>query len=1021
MLRFTSAFAGIIHRKETTMLKLCDITKIYDTGGETVTALGGVSLEFRKSEFVSILGQSGCGKTTLLNIIGGLDRYTSGDLVINGTSTKDYEDRDWDVYRNHSIGFVFQNYNLIPHQTVLSNVELALTLSGVSKSERRQRATEALKTVGLGDQLKKKPNQMSGGQMQRVAIARALVNDPDILLADEPTGALDSETSVQVMELLKEVSKNRLVIMVTHNPELADRYSTRIIRLLDGRVTDDSAPYDSSLEEEPETAPLSDSEKEERAAKKASKEKRAAKKASRSRSMSFSSALSLSFNNLMTKKARTFLTSFAGSIGIIGIALILSLSTGINAYIDQMQKDTLSTAPISIQAQTADMASFFQTIAKTEEERKNRDEGKIYSNAVMQQLINSSKTTGVTTNNLKAFKEFIDNGDSNIKQYISAVRYGYSIDMDIYAKNSEGKTIRINPSTVYEQIFSSMGATSGSMMSAFTNTEIWSEMLEGKNGELVSSLIKDQYRLVGEGSRWPEKMNEVVLIVDENNEMNDVFLYSLGLKDQSELPDLLDQTFDPDTVVDAKTESWGISDLIGTKYRLILPTDFYSYNSETDTWTDMHDNEDYLSLIYPNGLELEVVGVIKPSEDAVASSLNGAVGYTSALTDYYISAVNSSEVVKAQKADPKTDILLGLPFDDGSFKEPEQAEKARLITEYFTSLSNAEKAELYAKIASTPTEEEILAMVDDEMAKYSTREAMEQMVIAVYSQSTGMDAATLKAYLSAMSDEELEKQIRDSITNQLTKKYGEEAAAGITGMTDEQKAAALDDMLTWKSEEVIAGWYDEYMPPAYSDSSLDENLSILGLIDVSDPTSIAIYADTFENKEAIADIISDYNSKVDKDDVISYTDYIALFLSGISTIIDIISYVLIAFVAISLVVSSIMIGIITYISVLERTKEIGILRSIGASKKDISRVFNAETLTVGLVAGIIGIGATLLLNIPITLIVRKLADITNITAQLPVAGAVILVIISMGLTFIAGLIPSKIAARKDPVEALRTE
>ena len=1016
------------------MLKLCNITKNYLSGDSTVAALRGVDLEFRQNEFVSILGPSGCGKTTLLNIIGGLDHYTDGDLIINGISTKDYTDRDWDHYRNHSIGFVFQTYNLITHQTVLSNVELALTLSGVSKAERRRRAKEALELVGLGDQLKKKPNQMSGGQMQRVAIARALVNDPDILLADEPTGALDSETSIQVMDLLKQVAEKRLVIMVTHNPELAQQYSTRIIRVLDGKVMDDSAPYCADADAVPlpfskegsvgdgapdgpqivgDGAPTSRKKKDAKPTK---------KKRRKGNSMSLWTAAGLSFNNLMTKKTRTILTSFAGSIGIIGIALILSLSTGINAFIDDVQEDTLSSYPIELQAQTTDMSAFLETMAGTQEKIENQDPDRIYTNTILQDLVNSSKSAGITTNNLKDFKVWMENEKNGVQQYLSAVQYQYAVDLNVYSKDAAGKITQVNPSTVLEQIFGGNSSMGGMMnMMSQGGAEIWTQMIEGENGEQVSDLIKDQYLLVGEQSRWPQKYDEIVLIVDQNNQINDLFLYSLGLKDQDEIADLMNKNFNSDEIVEVEQLSWSIDELLGLKYQLILPTDKYQKNAESGVWEDKSDNPDYMSLKIAGGVTLKVVGVIKPNPDAMASSLQGAVGYTAALTEYYLDAIAKTDIVKQQLADPKVDVLTGLPFATGNEPELTEAQKAAEIKDYIKSLSVKKKAELYRQVAATPSQEELEAMVDAQMAQLSTREAMENAILGAISQSSGMDAATVKMYLAQMSDEELAQSLRKSITEELTKKYGEEAAAGIEQMTDKQKAAALVNMLDWKSDKDLAVWWENHMPPKYSDADYETVCETLGLVDKNDPSAILLYAATFEDKDAMAERIEQYNKSAAEEDVITYTDYVALMMSSITIIINIISYVLMAFVSISLVVSSIMIGIITYISVLERTREIGILRAIGASKKDIARVFNAEALAVGLTAGLIGVGLTVLLNIPISLIVRRLADINTLTATLPPLGAVILVGISVLLTFIAGLIPSRIAARKDPVEALRTE
>ena len=867
------------------MLQLKNITKNYLSGDNEVQALKGIDIEFRENEFVSILGQSGCGKTTLLNIIGGLDRYTSGNLIINGKSTKEFKDKDWDTYRNHSVGFVFQSYNLIPHQTVLANVELALTISGVGKAERRKRAIEALQKVGLGDQINKKPNQMSGGQMQRVAIARALVNDPDILLADEPTGALDSKTSVQVMEILKEISKDRLIIMVTHNPELAKKYSSRIVKLLDGKIIDDSNPYKSSEED----------------VKKARNKKDKSGKAS----MKFTTAVRLSLNNLMTKKGRTFLTSFAGSIGIIGIALILSLSNGMQSYINRVEEDTLSSYPLTIQEASIDVTSMLEAMMGNGEKEEHND-NKIYSRPIVNNIL-ETVSTKLQTNNLEEFKKYLESGDTNIKDYINAIQYEYNLNLNIYKQNEDKTYQQVNPSKVFDELgFGEMmesRQSTSSMMSGsmtMTQTDVWNEMLDNQN------LLQSQYDVLA--GKWPTKYNEVVLIVDENNEVSDYTLYSLGIKDIKELNESMEKIKNKEKVEVGESESYSYDDLLNYKFKILLNTDYYKESG--NAWQDMSNDDEYMKNVVDNAEEITIVGIIKPNEENVSSSGAGMIGYTKELKEYVINKINETEIVKEQKENPNINVFTGIEFPENqnsSFDYSQLTDEQRM---YMATLSEAELAELM-------------------------------------------------------------------------KNYAENSTA-----------------------------------------TYDSNLSTLGVVDLNKPSTINIYPKDFESKDMITTRISEYNDKQTNDgkeeNVITYTDIVGVMMSSVSTIINVISYVLIAFVGISLVVSSIMIGIITYISVLERTKEIGILRSIGASKKDVSRVFNAETLIIGLVAGLIGIVVTLLLNIPINMIIKSIVGISNIS-KLPTAGAIILVVISVGLTMIAGLIPARFAAKRDPVEALRTE
>jgi len=982
------------------LLTLKDIRKDYIVGDTTVHALRGVSISFRESEFVSVLGQSGCGKTTLLNIIGGLDQYTDGDLVINGRSTREYKDRDWDTYRNHTIGFVFQSYNLIPHQSVLANVELALTISGVDKAERRERAVKVLERVGLGDQLNKKPNQMSGGQMQRVAIARALINDPDILLADEPTGALDSETSVQIMELLQEIAKDKLVVMVTHNAELAERYSTRIVRLLDGQITGDTDPFDPEGAEPP-------------------REDVGKKKPS----MSFLTALSLSFNNLKTKKARTLLTAFAGSIGIIGIALILSLSNGIQTYINQVQEDTLSTYPLTIEAQAADLSSMIESMAGVASDSEEHELDAVYSNVILYDLMDSLMSMDTETNDLESFKDFLDENGGNINEYTSAIQYVYDPNFDIYTEDADGNVVKSDVvellnelmANMYGGDFSSYFDTMGDFYSSF---ESWQEMLPGDNGELISPTLTEQYDVIY-GS-WPQDYNEVVLVVDQNNEVSDLVLYTLGLRTQDELNASLEAYMNGETV-DAEVQSWSYEDLCGLTFKLVGYYDKYVFDDTTGTYTDVSGTEAGLEYLYDNddiGIELKISGIVRRNPDAVAGMMSGAIGYTSALKDYVIADSQGSDVVVDQYANPDVDVITGLPFATGDEQEPSVEEIKAEVDDYIASLNDEDKALLYTDLMSTPSDDYLDTAVQQALGSLS-REDIESMMISGYAEEMGVDEDAVRDYIEQMDDDTLMEYVAEMARTSISEQYAEAVSEQMSSLSQQQLAMALGmtELSDWQYEHI----YNELMPARYSDSTYDNNMKLFGFVDEESPDGINLYATTFADKDEIARIIDEYNASVGEEQQISYTDYVAILMSSISTIINAISYVLIAFVAISLVVSSIMIGIITYISVLERTKEIGILRAIGASKRDISNVFNAETLIEGLTAGLIGIGLTLLLNIPINAMVQHLTGIESLKAILPAAGAVILVVISMLLTFIAGLIPSRFAAKRDPVEALRTE
>ncbi len=1013
------------------MLNLKNIVKVYPSGD--VTALHGISLAFRKSEFVSILGPSGCGKTTLLNIIGGLDRYTSGEMTIRRRPTAEFADRDWDSYRNHSIGFIFQSYNLIPHQTVLANVELALTLSGVSKSERRRRAVEALEAVGLGDQLKKKPSQMSGGQMQRVAIARALVNDPDILLADEPTGALDSETSVQVMDILKEVAKTKLIIMVTHNPELAERYSTRIIRLLDGRVLEDTNPYSTEDEEKEEYGGVSGGKLAENGVKSGENGsavgenggKSADKEKQKRTSMSFSTALGLSMNNLLTKKGRTFLTAFAGSIGIIGIATILSLSNGINLYIDKVQEDALSAYPIRIDRETVDMGSLLSAMTDARAALNGEAvDGVIKSNTMMYDLMDSMMQVEVQENNLTDFISYIGEHGGDLDGNASAVTYGYDVPLYVYStdlKDEDGMPVQLNPPVMFS---AAMGGGSGSgnsggmssMMSSspMMSVNVWDEMPENMD------LIRGQYDVIA--GRLPEEYDEVVLIVDEQNRINDVYLYALGFKDPAELDDMMESVMAGEEF-NAVSEEFTYDDFLGHEFALLYSKDMYKKSG--DGWDYVGGSAADMKLTVDSAERLEIVGIIRPNPESAAVALTGAVGYLPSLTEHVMAAADGCDIVSEQLENPEIDVLSGLPFEteENSPDNMDESDRAAVIREALGDLTDAEAGAAYTKYMSDIPDERAEELARESMAAMPA-EQVKAVVAQALAQSQGADEATISAYLGSLSEEEYAGIALKVFAASAKERAAADAGAALANFTAAEMAEKLDGLLGSLSDGEIIASFAEYMPETVSKSTLEENLTLFGRADREKPTYIEIYANTFEAKDEISRLITEYNAGKsaagEEESVIRYTDYVALMMSSISTIINVISYVLIAFVSISLVVSSIMIGIITYISVLERVKEIGILRAIGASKRDISRVFNAETLIIGFVSGAIGILVTLLICVPANVIIKHLTDISGL-AQLPLAGGVILICISMGLTMIAGLIPSRIAAKKDPVEALRNE
>lgn len=986
------------------MLEIRNIVKDYETGSETVHALKGVSIAFRESELVSILGQSGCGKTTLLNIIGGLDQYTSGDLIINGQSTKQYKSADWDIYRNHSVGFIFQSYNLIPHQSVLSNVELALTLSGVSKAERRRRAKEALEKVGLGNQLNKRPNQMSGGQMQRVAIARALVNDPDILLADEPTGALDSETSIQIMELVKEIAKDRLVIMVTHNPELAEKYSTRIVKLLDGQIVGDSDPFDPAKEPAHSEVRKSEVTKGQKT------------------SMSFLTALSLSKNNLMTKKGRTFLTSFAGSIGIIGIALILSLSNGVQEYINSVERSTLASFPVSIQHETVDYTSLMTSMMNVRDNaEENRDPDRIYTNDISTEMM-KTMLSEMQTNNLAEFKEYLESDPDGISASIEEIQYSYDSNLYIYGHSADGDIMQINPSTVMSAM---MGQSMADNVSQMTNT--YSSLMGSSSmssydafRELLSTdMLKTEYEVLA--GRLPEAYNEVVVLVTDRNELSDVMLYTLGLRDQSELEGMMSsvmagESFDLDT----GDLSFSYDDLMGMEFSMLTAPEFYQKNDD-GTWTDMRSDSEFMEQAAENGLKLKVVGILKPDADSLISSTNsGGIGYTHALTEYMIDKTNSSELVKEQKENPDVDVFTGIEFPKADEEEEQPMSQSEAMEMLTGMLTEEQRTKLNEGIMAAITEEQ-QAQIQSAMMGMVSDEQMNSIMMGVLTpeQLTQLQSG---ADVNSLLTDAQKAQMSAQIAASLTAEQNAELSTMMNGMVDPTKMYTI--FMQVLTTDQLRQLMDMTKEPETTDATYDGNLKLLGVAELSEPSSMKIYATDFESKEKITQLIEKYNdSKIADDnqaDVINYTDYVGLMMSSVSDIINAISYILIAFVAISLIVSSIMIGIITYISVLERTKEIGILRAMGASKRDISNVFNAETLIVGFSAGVIGIAVTLLLNIPINIIIENITGIANV-ALLPWQGGVILVVISMLLTLIAGLVPAGVAAKKDPVEALRTE
>ncbi len=1001
------------------MLKLTKIKKDYPAGGGVVHALKGIDLSFRRAEFVAILGPSGCGKTTLLNIVGGLDGYSEGDLVINGISTKKYKDRDWDAYRNHSVGFVFQSYNLITHQSVLQNVELALTLSGVSRAERRARAKKALEDVGLGDQLKKKPGEMSGGQMQRVAIARALVNNPDIILADEPTGALDTETSVQVMEILEKVAKDRLVVMVTHNPELAERYATRTIRMLDGVITKDSRPLDAAEE----AAALAEGEEKRQKGKKGKKDKMP--------SMSFGTSFMLSLKNLFTKKGRTTLTAFAGSIGIIGIALILAMSQGMTAYINAVQESTLSAYPITLEATTVEMSSLMEAFMHVASQENGHGTDAVYKKSALYDMLNAVNSIEEQKNDLKAFRAYLmeemAKEDSPLTEAVNGIEYTYDLSLEIYTKNVDGTILHSDLEKILGDLMvqyigvdmtqmADMSPMSGmSSTMAMSTVRLWQQLLPGTDGSPVNDLLLDQYEVVY-GS-WPNRYNQVVLVLDQNNELDDVTLYALGLLSEADMEALADAAVNGAPLPEGKDRSWTYEEICQRQYRAILPADCYHYDEASDAYLDLRETDAGLRYLYDNAMELSVVGVIRPRADADVAMLQGGIAYTQDLTRHLIQKGQESELVALQQANLHTDVLTGFSFSSVSGTLSEE-EKDTILKEHLASLSEAERADAFVKISSIPSEDFVKSQVDAQLSAV-TREDMEATMASGMHAQMGVSEEEILSYLSAMEDGEIRELFAQMVEEQVRAGYAAQVTAQMASLPEAQLSAMLTTALPTYTPAQCAIYYDEIM--TFSESSYEENLRLLGYVEEDSPATINLYASSFENKDVISEAIDLYNDGVEELKQIKYTDYLAIMMSSITTIINAITYVLIAFVAVSLVVSSIMIGVITLISVQERTKEIGILRAIGASKREVSAMFNAETMIVGFASGLLGIVVTYLLCIPVNMILHYFTGIANLKAILPPAAAVILVVISVCLTLVSGLIPSKSAAKKDPVVALRTE
>lgn len=1021
----------------TGMLELYGIKKDYPTGGGKVEALKGIDLRFREKEFVAILGPSGCGKTTLLNIIGGLDHYTEGDLVINGRSTKQYSARDWDTYRNHTIGFVFQNYYLIPHQNVLRNVELALTLSGVPNAARKKAAVKALEDVGLGDQIKKKPAQLSGGQAQRVAIARALINDPDIVLADEPTGALDTETSVQIMEMLKKASEDHLVIMVTHNPELAEKYATRIIRMIDGRIVNDSSPVTDEelnvLKESyilEETGPSGEAGpgKEHKGRSAGNKKKP---------SMSLLTSMMLSVKNLLSKKGRTILTSFAGSIGIIGIALIYSVSAGTNRFIEQVQEETLASYPITIESTHMDLNELLINLAGNRDSGREHAKDGIYQRISMYNMVNSINSTSLIENDLKSFKKYLNeqtsSKDSKFGSSITGLSYTYALDILMYTKNVNGDVVLSDTSEITSRLVSKIfgtdvtaysrtsGTSNSTLMSLMSSSSsnssrnTWQEMLPGINGETVSNIVKSQYDVVyGE---WPTAYNQAVLVVDKNNEVSDMVLYAIGLKTAEDIDAIIDAAMSG-RELDVPDERWSYEEICGREFRLVLNSDCFTKDEAAGTYSDLRKTDAGMKYLYNNGVAVEISGIIRAKDDAISPMLRGGtLGYTYKLTEYVIENISTSPAVLEQREKTDTDIFTGLPFKS-NISTLDDSVKAQIFKNYIDGLNTAGKAATFLRIVTSPSDELIAQSVNMMLDGISRDDMIEMLVSGAVAQGY-ISEADIREYIKDMSDEDLKELVTTLVKEQFKNQYAQEVRAQYAGKSDAELAAMFDVQMAAITDEQCAVLYDTALE--FSDSTYEDNLRLLGSADIDDPESINIYTATFADKDNIKKMIDAYNADKDEFTSIAYTDYVGILMSSVTTIVNSISYVLISFVAISLIVSSIMIGVITLISVQERTKEIGILRALGASKRNVSGMFIAETVIIGFVSGVLGVALSWLLILPINAIVHALSGLASLSAFLPWNTALILIGVSMLLTLVAGLIPSGSAARKDPVVALRTE
>lgn len=1009
------------------MLQLKNIKKRYEAGEFSVDALKGITLSFRTSEFVSILGPSGCGKTTMLNIIGGLDKYTSGDLIINGKSTEKFTDRDWDAYRNHSVGFVFQSYNLIPHQTALQNVELALALSGVKRAERVRRAKEALDSVGLKNMYNKRPNEMSGGQMQRVAIARAIVNNPDIVLADEPTGALDTETSLQVMEILKEISRDRLVVMVTHNPDLAERYSTRVVNMLDGLLVSDSKPL---TQEEIQQETKADEVR--------MQQEKVAEKTLRRRekkpSMSLGTSFMLSLKNLFSKRGRTILTSLAGSIGIIGIALIFAVSQGATNYIASVQEDTLASYPLTIQETHTDMGSLFQSFVGSATSQEEHDLDAVYEKMALYNLAESFSNIQQTENDLAAYKKYLDNQlkdpNSVVSQSLNGVHYGYNLDLLVYTKNIDGEVIRADTSELVMEVVSSFYGvdisqmiTSGSgLFSSLLQTggtlTMWEEMLPATDGGVVNEMLKSQYDLVF--GNWPDSYsdptNKIVLVVDDNNEIDDMTLYALGLKSTEEINAILDAAQKGEEPPASTQKHWTYEEICNLQYKTIF--NYERYQKMGNLWYDATEIDNVLNSMYEDdsvGMKLEVVGIIRPNPDVASHMLSGNICYTSALTQYVIEKAQDSQIVQEQKANPNVDVFTGLYFQNNNLPVEQ---KAQFFTDYVSGLDVSGKADVYLTINTVPTDAEVEQAATQLYGM--EEEQLRSTILNLYKMAgsvSGTQSPQVEDYLSKLSFEELQKLIPTIAPGYAT--YTKTIQIIMTLPTEQQRADKLDEDIASYTVEQKANCFDTAMP--FSSTTYDDNLAELGDLDLASPSSISLYAVSFAAKDDIEKDIARYNEGVSEEQKLEYTDYVGLLMRSVTTIIDAITYILVAFVSISLIVSSIMIGVITLISVQERTKEIGILRAIGASKRNVSSMFNAETVIIGFASGLLGVVVTYLLCLLVNVILHSLTGILTLNAVLPIWVAMVLVLISMLLTLVAGLIPSRSAAKKDPVVALRTE